>query len=179
MTPPPFQVFVDSHARELHRFLVAHVGAVDADDVLQETLLSAMRAYPRLRRDSDVRAWGFQIARNKALDLHRARAKRPLAVGAAEEVEAAGESPGRGGSATLAVDPADTLVAADADGALWAAVRELPEKQRAAVVLRHVVDLTHADIARVLDSSEPAARRSLHEGLAKLRARSATEGWTR
>ena len=61
----------------------------------------------------------------------------------------------------------------ESDADLWAAVRALPGKQRAAVVLRFVNDLAHADIARVLDCSEAAARRSLHEGLSKLR-----EEWT-
>ena len=59
------------------------------------------------------------------------------------------------------------------DEALWAAVRDLPAKQRAAVALRFVNDLSHREIARVLDCSEAAARRSLHEGLEKLR-----EEWT-
>jgi RNA polymerase sigma factor (sigma-70 family) len=61
------------------------------------------------------------------------------------------------------------VAVADSDEELWTSVRELPAKQRAAVVLRFVNDLPHRDIARVLDCSEAAARRSLHEGLAKLR----------
>jgi RNA polymerase sigma factor (sigma-70 family) len=168
MTPPPFQTFVDDHARELHRFLVANVGPVDADDALQETLISAMRAYPKLRRDSNVRAWGFQIARNKALDMHRSRARRPVAV---EDAGVAVEDPDG--------DPVDSVLAKSNGSTLWSAVRDLPEKQRAAVILRHVADLSHAEIASILDCSEAAARRSLHEGLSKLRDRSATEGWTR
>jgi RNA polymerase sigma factor (sigma-70 family) len=65
------------------------------------------------------------------------------------------------------------VAAADADEELWAAVRSLPPKMRAAVVLRFVNDLSHREIADVLDCSEAAARRSLHEGLTKLR-----EEWT-
>jgi RNA polymerase sigma factor (sigma-70 family) len=153
---PPFQLALDQHRDSLARFLVATVGPHEADDCLQETLISALRAYPRLRDGSNVRAWLFAIARNKALDEHRSRARRPVPVAAVDE--AAG-----GGGVALG----------DADAELWAAVRELPPKQRAAVVLRFVNDLPHRDIARVLDCSEAAARRSLHEGLAKLR-----EEWT-
>jgi DNA-directed RNA polymerase specialized sigma24 family protein len=97
-----------------------------------------------------VRAWLFAIARNKAIDSHRARARQPLPVG-----------DGAGGG-----------VALDADGPdeeLWEAVRDLPPKQRAAVTLRFVGDLSHAEIGAVLRCSEAAARRSLHEGLNKLR----------
>jgi RNA polymerase sigma factor (sigma-70 family) len=55
------------------------------------------------------------------------------------------------------------------DESLWAAVQELPTRQRSAVVLRYVADLPHRDIAAAIGCSEEAARRSLHEGLLKLR----------
>ena len=155
MPLPPFQTAVDEHRDAVARFIVASVGWQDAEDCLQETLLSALRAYPRLRPGSNVRAWLFTIARNKAMDAHRSRRRQAVPVGAAPD--------------TVAVD-------GHADGRdeeLWAAVRELPPKQRAAVVLRFTGDLSHREVAAVLDCSEAAARRSLHEGLAKLR-----EGWT-
>jgi RNA polymerase sigma factor (sigma-70 family) len=151
MALPPFQLTLDEHRDSLARFIAATVGPTDADDILQETLISALRAYPRLRDGSNVRAWLFTIARNKALDEHRARARRPVPV--ASGLDSAVDSrPGDG-----------------PDAELWSAVRELPPKQRAAVVLRFVNDLPHREIARVLDCSEAAARRNLHEGLAKLR----------
>jgi RNA polymerase sigma factor (sigma-70 family) len=155
MALPPFQLALDQNRHALARFLAATVGPHDADDVLQETLIAALRAYPRLRDGSNVRSWLFTIARNKALDEHRARVRRPVPVAAVAE--------GGGGDSA----------AAGADEELWALVRELPPKQRAAVVLRFVNDLPHREIARVLDCSEAAARRSLHEGLEKLR-----EEWT-
>jgi RNA polymerase sigma factor (sigma-70 family) len=152
MALPPFQLALDQHRDSLARFLAATVGPQEAEDCLQETLIAALRAYPRLRQGSNVRAWLFTIARNKALDEHRARVRRPVPVAEAEP-----------GSA-LAVAVAD-----EGDEELWAAVRALPPKQRAAVVLRFVNDFSHREVARVLDCSEEAARRSLHEGLAKLR----------
>jgi RNA polymerase sigma factor (sigma-70 family) len=152
MALPPFQTALDRHRDELARFLAATIGPQEADDCLQETLIAALRAYPRLRDGSNVRAWLFTIARNKALDEHRARARRPVPALVPED----------SGSAPVATATAE-------DDELWDAVRSLPPKQRAAVVLRFVNDLPHGDIARVLDCSEAAARRSLHEGLAKLR----------
>src|SRR5919199_2677889 len=152
MPLPPFQATLDEHRDAVARFLTASVGPQDADDCLQETLLAALRAYPRLRPGSNVRAWMLTIARNKALDSHRSRVRRPVPVG--EPLEAGG---GNGA-------PAD-----GPDEELWEAVRELPPKQRAAVVLRFVNDLSHREIAAVLDCSEAAARRSLHEGLTRLR----------
>jgi RNA polymerase sigma factor (sigma-70 family) len=166
MALPPFQLAVDEHRAQLARFLAATVGPDDAQDCLQETLIAALRAYPRLRPGSNVRAWLFTIARNKALDEHRARARRPLPVVTVPEA-AAGGGAGPGGGA-ITRDGAQAG-AAGGDVELWDAVRELPAKQRAAVVLRYVNDFSHREVAAVLDCSEEAARRSLHEGLSKLR----------
>src|SRR4051794_7438250 len=80
MPLPPFQTALNEHRDALARFLAATVGPADAEDCLQETLIAALRAYPRLREGSNVRAWLFTIARNKALDEHRARARRPVPV---------------------------------------------------------------------------------------------------
>jgi RNA polymerase sigma factor (sigma-70 family) len=55
------------------------------------------------------------------------------------------------------------------DAEIWAAVAALPQRQRAAVALRYVGDLTHREIAAAIGCSEEASRRSLHEGLATLR----------
>jgi RNA polymerase sigma factor (sigma-70 family) len=148
---PPFQVLIDDHAESVHRFLVATAGPGAADDCFQETFISALRAYPRLRPDSNLQAWLFTIARNKAMDHHRLVRRTPLPVAEVPERAAATAEP------------------ALRDGDLWAAVGALPEKQRAAVVLRFVSDLSHREIGRVLDCSDAAARRSVHEGLKRLR----------
>jgi RNA polymerase sigma factor (sigma-70 family) len=152
-TPPPFQRFLEEHRDAVWRFLRASVGAVDADDCFQETFVSALRAYPRLRPDSNMRAWVLTIAHRKALDVHRARGRGALPVGGAEAFERspAADSP----------QPADDR--------LWTAVDGLPTRQRSAVVLRFVGDLPHRDIAEAMGCSEEAARRSLHEGLKTLR----------
>src|SRR5919112_2434635 len=96
MPLPPFQATLDEHRDAVARFLVASVGRQEADDCLQETLISALRAYPRLRPGSNVRAWLLTIARNKALDEHRARARRPVPVMALPEAAATGRD-GSGG----------------------------------------------------------------------------------
>jgi RNA polymerase sigma factor (sigma-70 family) len=77
-TPPPFQHFLDVHRDAVWRFLVASVGAGEAEDCFQETFVAALRAYPRLRAGSNLRAWVLTIAHRKALDAHRARARRAL-----------------------------------------------------------------------------------------------------
>ena len=147
--PPPFQALLDEHRTDVYRFLVASVGPIEADDCFQETFLSALRAYPTLREDSNLRAWVLTIAHRKALDHHRGRGRRAIPVEVVPEV-AVHDPPPR-------------------DDDTWERVRELPPKQRAAVLLRYAGDLSHAEVAAALDCSEQAARRSAHEGLKKLR----------
>jgi RNA polymerase sigma factor (sigma-70 family) len=156
---PPFQRFLDDHRDAVWRYLVASVGRQQADDCFQETFLAALRAYPRLRPGSNPRAWVLTIAHNKAIDAHRATARAPLPTDALPEPAA-----GFDGAAGF-----DSAAGATLDGEVWASVRELPARQRAAVLLRFVCDLPHRDVAATLGCSEEAARRSLHEGMTKLR----------
>lgn len=152
MTLPPFQVLLDDHRGDVYRFLAATVGPVDADDVFQETWISALRAYPRLRSADNLRAWLLKIAQRKAIDSHRARGRRAHPM---EEVP------------QVAVAPA--VAAPDGHPALWGAVRRLPHKQRTAVFCRSVLDMSYGELAQLLDCSEDAARRNVHEGLKRLR----------
>jgi RNA polymerase sigma factor (sigma-70 family) len=146
---PPFQSLLDAHGMELHRFLIGLVGPQEAEDCLQETLLAALRAYPRLRHGDNLRAWLYTIAQRKATDTFRRR--RPVAA-------VAGHEP--------AVEPHEP-----ADDGLWRQVASLPPKQRSAVVQRFVLDFGYRDIAERIGCSEEAARRSVHEGIKTLRVR--------
>jgi len=149
---PPFQRFLDTHRDAVWRFLVSSVGRADAEDCFQETFIAALRAYPRLRANSNLRAWVLTIAHRKSLDAHRARARRAVPM---EDL--------------AAVDGRGTASPLPPDETLWEAVEGLPARQRSAVVLRYVADLPHRDIAAAIGCSDEAARRSLHEGLVKLR----------
>jgi RNA polymerase sigma factor (sigma-70 family) len=151
---PPFQRFLDTHREPVWRLLVGTVGHADAEECFQETFIAALRAYPRLRPNSNLRSWVLTIAHRKAMDVHRARARQALPVADVELLD------GRVRASTS--PPAG-------DQELWLAVGALPDRQRSAVVLRFLADLPHRDIARAIGCSEEAARRSLHEGLAKLR----------
>jgi RNA polymerase sigma factor (sigma-70 family) len=156
---PPFQAVLDAHRDDVWRLLVASVGPDRADDCFQETVISALRAYPNLKHADNLRGWLLTIANHKALDEHRAAARRPLPVETLPDVPA---------------PPASAPVDGGSDR-VYELVRELPPKQRGALVLRYVLDLPHAEIGRVLDCSTESARRNLHDGLARLRAR-AEEG---
>lgn len=147
---PPFQQLLDAHGRDVHRFLVASVGQVDADDCYQETWLAALRAYPQLREDSNLRGWILTVAYRKAIDHVRSRRRRAVPVGSVPE------HPGP--------PPPEPP-----NNELWAGVRELPTKQRTALALRYVADAGYDEISAVMGISEEATRRNVHEALKRLR----------
>ncbi|HYX89946.1 MAG TPA: sigma-70 family RNA polymerase sigma factor [Myxococcaceae bacterium] len=149
MSLPPFQSFLDQHRETVFRFLVAMVGPDDAEDVFQETFISALRAYPRLKPDSNLRAWALTIAHRKAIDAIRARRRRAVPV---EEVPEVAVEDGR---------PRDVEV--------WAAARELPAAQREALLYRFAADLPYSDVAAALGTSQEAARQRVSEGIRRLR----------
>jgi RNA polymerase sigma factor (sigma-70 family) len=158
---PPFQVLLDQHRVDVYRYCVATAGRSEADDCFQETWIAALRGYPKLRRADNLRAWLLRIAHNTAMDLHRSRGRRPVPVETVPE-------PATGGAA-----PPGEGVPADEEPELWEAVRGLPPKQRTAVFCRTVLGMPYDELARLLESSEDAARRNVFEGLKTLR-----EGWT-
>ena len=144
----PFQTFLDEHRGPVLGFLRAMVGSVDADDCFQETFMAALRNYESLD-GANPRAWVMTIARNKAIDHHRGRARRAVPKADLPEVAAPGPP--------------------EREPELWAAVAELPDKQRAAVALRFAADLRYREVAAAMEITEEAARRNVHEGLRKLR----------
>ena len=145
--PQPFQVFLEHHRSAVLGFLRAAVGPTDADDCFQETFIAALRGYDRMD-GRHPRAWLMTIARSKAIDHHRGRARRP------EPREWLPEQP-------VTDELPDTEV--------WKAVGALPEGRRTAVALRYAADLAYGEIAAILGCTEEAARRRVADGLASLR----------
>lgn len=143
--PPPFQILLNEYRDSIYRFLVASVGRDDADDCFQETFLAALAAYPRLRNNSNLRAWLFKIAHNKAIDRHRARSRE---------------------TSRSSIEP---MTSRDGHKEVWFEVERLPNKQRAAVLHRYAGGLSYKEIASVMSTTDAAARRNVHEGLKRLK----------
>lgn len=161
---PPFDRVVDEHGPVVLRVLTALAGRQLAEDCFQETFLSALRAYPRLRPDSNIRAWLLTIARNKAMDAFRSAQRSAIPV---DPQAGLPEHPLPG------ADPAELPglgeVAGLDDPHLRAALQDLPERLRTAVLGRHAADLSYDDLAALLDTTPGAARRAVSDGLAVLR----------
>ena len=150
----PFEQAVTEHGAVVLRVCRAVLGPTEADDAWSETFLAALRAWPDLPDDANVRAWLVTIAHRKAVDVARAGARRAHPVADVPETTAP-----RGGEPDAAL----------ADDDLWAALAALPDKQRACVAYHHVAGLPHAEVARIVGGTPAAARRAAADGIARLR----------
>lgn len=149
--PPAFQPFYVAHRAGVLRLLVGMVGPDAAQDCAQETWLKVLRAWPPADLSGRLDSWALTIAHRCALDLlRRSRPEQPAAHVPEHAVD-------------------DERLAACAPHELWDDVRALAPKQRATLVLRVVLDLSHAQSAEVLGCSEAAARRSYADAVASLR----------
>ena len=146
-----FGELLERHEREIFAYALRLTGdRDDADDVYQETFLAAFRGWPPPRRGQE-RAWLYRIATNKVIDRAR-KAKRLVRLSDVSDLR-------------LAAPERDGVSLAD----LAAAVRVLPDGQRAAFVLRKVQGLEYADVARALECSPEAARSRVAEAMKKVK----------
>jgi RNA polymerase sigma-70 factor, ECF subfamily len=154
----------------------------DAEDLVQETMLRAWRAYDRYDdQRASLRTWLHRIATNACLTALQSRRRRPLPSGLA----APGEDPAgplvHGGEVTwlqpfpdgrLPGGPDDPAAVLLSQGrlrlALVAALQLLPARQRAALILREVLDWPAAEIAAALDTTTAAVNSALQRARARL-----------
>jgi RNA polymerase sigma factor (sigma-70 family) len=156
---PTFEVVLELYQAEIFRYAMQLTrNPTDADDLYQETMMKAFRAYGRLDDDANVRAWIYRIATNTFLSDRRKHGRVDLLDDvAAQAIPAAQTDHAAGLDARALLEEVAVFV----DG--------LPPKQRVALTLRKYHELGYAEIADALRCSEAAARASVHEALRKLR----------
>lgn len=113
----------------------------EAEDVTQETMLRLWRLASDWRPgEAQVSTWAYRVVTNLCTDLRRARQRRPsVAIEDAPEI------------ADCAKGVVASLIDADRMTALQLALDQLPERQRQAVVLRHIEGLTNPEIGHIMD----------------------------
>lgn len=125
----------------------------DAEDAVQDGFLNAFRAIDRFRAGDPFGAWLHRIMVNASRDLRRRRAARP-----SEQLTDT--------LPTRAYEPADVISTNDL---LRASIADLPDRQRAVLVLHDVEGFLHAEIGEMLDIPVGTARSDLHAARRKLR----------
>ena len=113
----------------------------EAEDVTQEAMLRLWKIAPQWRAgEAQISTWLYRVATNLCTDQKRARRRRP-AVALDDAPEVAAQS----GSAVSSLMQADRMTA------LHRALDQLPDRQRQAVVLRHIEGLANPEIAQIMD----------------------------
>jgi RNA polymerase sigma factor (sigma-70 family) len=169
-----FESLVHAHVDRCHAIAHRMTGNPhDAEEIAQDALVRAYRALctydPERIRDLRIRPWLATIVLN--LCRNRARLRHAPTTPLDALVEA-----GREPAAGAASGPEGTAIRKATHERLAARLAELPERYRAPVVLRHVDDLSYAEIAAVLGRPEGTLKAQVHRGLALLRtAMSASE----
>jgi RNA polymerase sigma factor (sigma-70 family) len=152
--PAALAAMYEHHHQALYRYCrsILH-NDEEARDALQSTMAKALAALRSEERDFELRPWLFRIARNEAISRLRQR----RAVVALDAVGTLGTD-----SLAQAVEDRERLALLCVD------LRDLPERQRSALVLRELSGLSHEEIAGVLDSSARAIKQTIFEARAAL-----------
>ena len=177
-----FSATAEPYRRELLAHCYRMTGSLhDAEDLVQETLLRAWKAYDRFEGKSSVRTWLHRIATNTCLTALENRRRRPLPTGlgapssdpTAELVEGT-EVPWLEPLPDVSGDPADpsTIVSTRESVrlAFVAALQHLSPRQRAVLVLRDVLQWKAAEVADAIGTSTAAVNSLLQRARSQLDA---------
>ena len=178
-----FRTLAEGHRAELLLHCYRLLGSMhDAEDAVQETMLSAWKGLAGFQRRSSVRTWLYRIATNRCLDMLRSNSQRPARRDELEQVQL--PEPTRLGEILWLEPYPDDLVESVADTApgpearyesreaislaFVTALQTLPPRQRAVLILRDVLDYSARDAAAILDSTEESVTSALKRARATM-----------
>ena len=190
-----FADLVAPHRRELHVHCYRILGSVaDADDALQETLLSAWQSLGGFEERSSLRTWLYRIATSRCLNMLRAGRRRDEGAPAVLPPDVQPPRPTRLNEVTWldpypdvlldeladpAPGPEARLVAKESISlAFVTALQLLPPRQRTVLILRDVLAFPARDVAEMLDATEEAVTSALKRARATMSREMATESAT-
>jgi RNA polymerase sigma-70 factor (ECF subfamily) len=153
-----FDVIVERHQRAVYRVCYRFVSNhEDPNDLSQNVFLRAFRALCRFRGDATLSTWLYRIAVNVCLSRVSVKAPRSEPIEAERHVDHRREP------------PPETLVREERAERVRAALAQLPERQRAALILRVYEEMTHPEIAATLGTSVGAAKANVFHALRNLK----------
>lgn len=163
--PARFEDLIDHHHDELYAYLWRMMdgaarteAAIEVQDLVQDVFVRAYRAYPRLRPNSNLRAWLYKIATNCALTALK---NGPRSVSLDEQEDILSDDPAR--------QPHREFAFHETMDEVRLAILDLPPAQRAALVMRMLQGLNYSEIASALECSEDSARANVSHGVRRLR----------
>lgn len=148
-----FDAIYRRYRHELYRFCLAMTGnPQDAQEALQNTMVNMLRALPGEQRKIKLKPWLYRIARNESIETRRRRRDGEL-----------------GDGVTVAAGVAETVETRERLRLLLADLAQLPERQRATLVMREMAGFDYAEIAAAFDTSQGSVRQALYEARLRLR----------
>jgi RNA polymerase sigma-70 factor (ECF subfamily) len=167
-----FGELVECHQQRVVGTVARMLGgdANDAEDIGQQVFLRVWKSAPRYEPTAKFTTWLYTIARNLVFNEMRRRKHRPVV---SLDAEMPGEIGGSDGAARIedkqAAGPDATLLEAELQRAITAAIAQLPEAQRVAIILRRYEELSYEEIAGVLKLTVPAVKSLLFRARVLLR----------
>ena len=166
----PIARLVREHAGPLYQLACRFCGNPDeADDLVQEVFLQAMRGWDDFRGDASERTWLYRIAARACQRMHRKRAGEPGTIGSLDELLPFGEP-------LIAAIPAEQddvqqqQIRAEAIERVEREIAELPDEFRVPLLLKELVGMSTAEVAEVLELEPNTVRSRVHRARLKLRA---------
>jgi RNA polymerase sigma-70 factor (TIGR02960 family) len=181
-----FRELTEPHRRELQVHCYRMLGSLqDAEDALQDTLLSAWQGFGGFEERASLRTWLYRIATNRCLDARRSASRRPAKQWDVPNIQP--PAPTRLGEVVWLEPYPDTLLEATSDMPLGpearyeqaesislafvTALQVLPPRQLAVLILRDVLGFQAKEVADMLDSTVDSVNSALKRGRARLRRR--------
>jgi len=153
-----FEVLVQRYSGPLFTFIRRFLGGEydAASDILQQVMFQLYLSLPKLRTGEPLKAWLYQVARNRCLD--ELRRKRAIPFSELEKGTEEEEQPLLDTMQDLSPLPEEVVERREVQESLLKAIRALPPKFRAVVLLRYASQLSYAEIGRLLHMQEATVK---------------------
>ena len=152
-----FELLVKRYSGPLFNFIFRFLGDYDAaSDILQQVMVQLYISLPKLRTGEPLKAWLFQVARNRCLD--ELRRKHAIHFSELEKSVDDDEQLALADMPDISPLPEEVAERHDLQQILLKAIQELPPKFRAVVLLRYASQLSYAEIGQVLNMPEATAK---------------------
>jgi RNA polymerase sigma-70 factor, ECF subfamily len=143
----------------------------DAEDLVQETMLRAYRAFDRFEAGTNLKAWLFRILTNAYINTYRKRQREPQKVSADEVEEFDLYRELKNHDTQFEATPESIVLDSLVDSDIIDAIDDLPEQFRLAVILSDIEGFSYAEMAEIMDVPMGTVMSRLHRGRKALQKR--------
>ena len=153
-----FDEIVTRHRKQIYQLCYRFVrNHEDASDLAQDVFVRAFKGLQKFKGDSSLATWLYRVGVNACLNRVTAKKQREAPIHAAERIDAG------------AIDPLQEVLRSERVDKVREAIRKLPPKQRATLMLRIYQECSHEEIAAALGGTVGAAKANLFHALGNLR----------